>query len=300
MSAMKSILVTGAGGQLARTFKQLSGQYPDYRWRFANKIELDLSDEDQIAKKIADWAPEVVINCAAYTAVDDAEQNPELAYAVNSAGVKALAEACEEQSALFVHYSTDYVYHNDLNRPLTEEDPCQPKGVYACSKWAGEQQALRFCSRTAVLRTSWVFSPYGKNFVKTMLRLSQKMERLTVVDDQIGAPTATDVIVQATMKLIERFFENGKKEVHEIYNLSNSGVASWYDFACAVMELAGKDVKVVPIPGKDFPQAAPRPHYSLMSMEKIKGILKEEPPHWRKSLEKCLTELGEISKTQTN
>ncbi len=297
---MKSILVTGAGGQLARTFKQLSVQYPDYQWRFANRVELDLADEVQIEKKLAEWAPHIVINCAAYTAVDDAEENPELAYAVNSAGVKALAEACEEQSALLVHYSTDYVYHNHLNRPLVEEDPCQPKGVYACSKWAGEQQALRFCSRTVVLRTSWVFSPYGKNFVKTMLRLTEKMERLTVVDDQIGSPTATDVIVRATMELVERYFDSGKKDLSEIYNLSNTGVASWYDFACAVMELAERRVKVVPIPGKDFPQAAPRPHYSLMSMEKINRILKEETPHWRTSLEKCLKELGEISKTQTN
>jgi dTDP-4-dehydrorhamnose reductase len=297
---MKKVLVTGANGQLGKTFKALSGKITSLKWVFEEKKGLNIADFEETDRKIAQIAPDVVINCAAYTAVDQAESDREKAYEINSKAVENLARICQERSVFLVHYSTDYVYHNELNRPLRETDPCNPKGVYASSKWAGEMSALRLCKSTAVLRTSWVYSPYGKNFVKTMLELSEKMDEISVVEDQIGAPTNTEDLARATVEIIREYFNGDADSVTGVFNYSNSGVASWYDFAVAVFDLAGRDVKVKPIPTKAFPRPAPRPFFSVMCTEKARAIPSVKTPHWSQSLRKCLIELGEIAESQTN
>lgn len=232
-----------------------------------------------------------VINCAAYTAVDKAESEPDKAKRINVAGTKNLAQACTALGAALIHFSTDYVYHNRQNTPFKEGDPVQPKSVYARTKLAGERAAMRaHPGGVMVLRTSWVYAPAGHNFVNTMLRLGKERASVSVVADQIGTPTYAPDLALAVLQIIQQV-ERGivpKAKLSGIWHYSNEGVASWYDFAQAIFELKNLDCAVLPIETKDYPTPALRPPFSVLNKAKIKSAFGLEIPHWRESLERCL------------
>ncbi|MEO0338132.1 MAG: dTDP-4-dehydrorhamnose reductase [Bacteroidota bacterium] len=278
----QKILVTGAKGQIGQELQFLSTAFPSMEFIFTDKDELDLTLEDQVNTFFAEHQPNVCINCAAYTAVDKAETDIELCRKINKTAVSYLAQACKTQGTQLVHYSTDYVYHNTLNRPLLETDPTTPQGIYALTKLEGEQAATQ-CD-AIIIRTSWVYSSYGHNFVKTMLRLGRERDQLSIVYDQIGAPTYARDIAQATLQIIEQL-----EGPHAgIYNFSNTGIASWYDLAKAIFEIEGINCKVSPIPSSGYPTPAKRPHFSVLDNTKIKAAFELEIAHWRDSVQKCL------------
>ena len=284
------IFITGANGQLGREFRELERAHPAFQFTFAAREELDVTQETAIRKFFATPAFDYCINCAAYTAVDKAESEPEAAQLGNVDAVRWLAEACARQGTSLVHYSTDYVYHNQQNTPFKEEDPTTPQSVYARTKLAGEQAARAANPKTLILRTSWVYSAFGHNFVKTMLRLGKEREELNVVFDQVGTPTYARDLAQATLEMIRKV-EQGEvahNKLQGIYHYSDEGVCSWYDFALAVFELAGISCKVLPIETKDFPTAAARPPYSVLNKRKIKAAFGLELQHWREGLREMM------------
>ncbi|MFM9951694.1 MAG: dTDP-4-dehydrorhamnose reductase [Saprospiraceae bacterium] len=283
----KTILVTGAGGQLGQCLKQCAPDWPQFNFIFTDRGQLDIADKamtEAFFNKIA--TVDYCLNCAAYTAVDKAESEPKRAFAINRDGVAYLAEACRKRGVALIHFSTDYVYGGHSNRPLTEDDPVQPAGVYAQSKLEGERRALQINPLTTVIRTSWVYSEFGHNFLKTMLRLGRERSELNVVFDQVGTPTYAGDLALAVLTMIEAV-ESGKTSrdlLSGIYHYSNEGVASWYDFAEAIFELAGLVVKVHPIETKDFPTPAARPAFSVLNKAKIKAAFGLEIAHWRVAL----------------
>jgi dTDP-4-dehydrorhamnose reductase len=271
------ILVTGANGQVGKAL-QTKLNALSYECLFTDRDELDMRDEDAVRKTALDYRPDVVINCAAYTAVDRAENDIQACVEINQDAVRVLAEACNSVGARFIHLSTDYVYHNGKNRPLLEDDPVKPQSVYARTKLAGEQEAFQACAKTIVVRTSWVFGLEGHNFVRTMLRLAGEKDELRVVSDQIGAPTFADDIAAALIVVLE------KPELKPgVYNYACLGVGSWYDFAKAIMDVYGLSCQIEPITTADYPTPAPRPPYSVLNLEKSKqaGMVFR---HWRDAL----------------
>lgn len=288
-----TILITGANGQVGQCFRQLASQYPQWRFIFNDFPELDITDRKAVfsffksfPKGTLNWC----INCAAYTAVDKAESEPEKAKKINLSGAKNLAEACAAKGIPLVHLSTDYVYHNRQNTPFREDDPVSPKSVYARTKLAGDRAALRANPLTMIVRTSWVYSEFGSNFVKTMLRLGAERPELKVVFDQIGTPTYAPDLAGAILQVIQKI-ENKEKapgSAAGIWHYSNEGVTSWYDFAKAIFEIKNMTCRVIPIETKDFPTPAQRPPFSLLNKTKIKTAFGITIPHWRDSLVKCL------------
>lgn len=284
------MLITGAGGQLGRCFQQLAPAYPELKFLFATSSELDITNRRAVTaffkKNNITW----VLNCAAYTAVDKAESEPIRARAVNVTGAANLARACDETGARMVHFSTDYVFHNRQNTPFREDDVTSPKGVYARTKLAGEKVVHRLLPGGMVIRLSWVYADEGVNFKNTMLRLGKEREKLGVVFDQIGTPTYASDIVKVVLGLVQKV-EKGEIAAAKLagfWHYSNEGVCSWYDFACAVMELAGLKCHVLPIESREYPTPAPRPPFSVLNKGKIKAAFGMEIPHWRESLKKCL------------
>ncbi|MFZ4543934.1 MAG: dTDP-4-dehydrorhamnose reductase [Saprospiraceae bacterium] len=287
---MKSILVTGASGQLGQEFKALALKFPVYHFLFAGRSDIDLSNPVSMESYFHSHQIDICINCAAYTAVDKAETETEECIAINVDGVGFLAALCENQQIPLVHISTDYIYHSKQNRPYIESDIPNPQGVYAKTKYAGEHQALEKNHRAMVIRTSWVYSSFGNNFVKTMMRLGRERDDLNVVFDQIGTPTYAQDLALAVVSIIDRI-ECGSiswEEASGVYNYSNEGVASWYDFAKAIFDLTGIQCNLQPIRTEQFPTPAPRPAFSLMDKSLIKETFKLEIPYWRDSLEKML------------
>lgn len=282
----KKILVTGGSGQVGMALQSLEQVPWDVTFHFTSREELDITQEARVQEFFKVHQPDVCINCAAYTAVDKAEKEQEAAFLVNDQAVGFLAKACREYQSQFLHISSDYVYHNQLNRPLCEDDPCTPQSVYARSKLAGDQRALRINPQSLILRTAWVHSPWGDNFVKTMLRLGQQREQLQVVYDQIGAPTYAPDIAMALIELLTFSEAPGG-----VYHFANAGVSSWFDFAKAIFDIKKIDCQVQPIPSSGYPTPAPRPNYSLLDTQKIRNLLGIEIPHWRDSLQKCLGQL---------
>ena len=285
-----TILLTGANGQLGHCFRQLAPQYPDWQFIYVDIEELDITNDravvDFFHKNRIDWC----INCAAYAAVDKAESEPALARRVNVNGAKNLALACARQRIPFVHFSTDYVYHGRQNVPFRETDPVSPKGVYARTKLAGDRAALKANPLSMVIRTSWLYSLFGNNFLRTMLRLGAERPALNVVFDQAGTPTYAPDLAEAVLTIVRKV-ENKEVErasIAGIWHYSNEGVTSWYDFAKAIVELKKLPCRVNAIESKDFPTPVERPPYSVLNKAKIKAAFGLEIPHWRESLERAL------------
>ncbi|MEO1261545.1 MAG: dTDP-4-dehydrorhamnose reductase [Bacteroidota bacterium] len=290
----KAILVTGAKGQVGQEFQLLSKKYLNLDFTFVDLAELDITDMDAVRLFFEKNNFNYCINCAAYTAVDKAENHPDLAEKVNVKGVEYLAENCNKNKVHLFHLSTDYVYHSGKNQPFNEGDKPSPKGVYGKTKLAGDEVALRNNVNTTIIRTSWVYSTFGNNFVKTMIRLGTERDELKIIFDQIGTPTYARDIAKAIMNLIEKT-ENqdvNKGKLNGIFHFSNEGVASWYDFAKAIFEIKNIDCKIYPIETKDYPTPASRPHFSLLNKAKIKTVFGIEIPYWRDSLQACLREMS--------
>jgi dTDP-4-dehydrorhamnose reductase len=282
---MAHILITGANGQVGSEIDALSIQYPEFDLFFADRADLDITKEEEIARFLDRHPFQYLINAAAYTAVDKAETEPELARKVNTDGPRLLAKACRERDIALIHYSTDYVYHTEHNRPYKEDDFTAPKGVYAQTKLEGDLAVLENTDNGMIIRTSWVYSSFGHNFVKTMLRLGRERDQLRIVFDQIGSPTYARDLAKASLDIIQH---SKKEKLKGIYHYSNEGVCSWYDFALAIFEIAGIECIVRPIESKDYPTPAERPPFSVLNKGKMKEDFGLVIPHWRESLAKCI------------
>lgn len=300
----KSILVTGAKGQLGQSIQKISQVYAKYHFTFVDIEDLDLTSNVAIDQYFADKCFDIVVNCAAYTAVDQAESELELADKINHLAVKRLAQIAKEKNMRLIHISTDYVFNGQNYRPYIESDVTDPQNIYGTTKLKGEQAICEISPVGCIIRTSWVYSEFGNNFVKTMLRLGVDRDSLNVIFDQIGSPTyATDlakaiiaVIIsesKESRKILDCHVTNAPRNDNyfQIYNYSNEGVCSWYDFAKAIFELSDIECQVSPIETKDYPTPAKRPHYSLLNKSKIKNTFDIEIPYWLDSLKECLTEL---------
>jgi dTDP-4-dehydrorhamnose reductase len=289
---MTRILLIGSNGQVG---SELALLLPDSK-TLARPL-IDLTQPETLREPIREYQPEVIINAAAYTAVDRAESEPELAHAVNAIAPTVMAEEAQRLNATLIHLSTDYVFDGQKNTPYLETDPTNPMSAYGQSKLAGEIGVSKLCDRSLILRTAWVYGTYGKgNFVKTMLKLGGDRDQLRVVVDQVGSPTWARHLADTIVELLQQdTVESG------IYHVTNSGVTSWYDFAIAIFEEARAlgwvlNVQdVTPITTADYPTPAKRPAYSPLSGQKISGILGKHPPHWRQGLRQMLTHLSQNS-----
>ena len=288
----KSILVTGANGQLGSELRDLSRVYASDKFTFINRASVDFSDTQAIKEWFADKVFDVIINCAAYTAVDKAESEPDLARAINATAVATLAQIAKDKSSQLIHISTDYVFAGENFQPYTESDVTAPQSIYGLTKWEGEQAMLAINPlNSLIIRTSWVYSQYGNNFVKTMVRLGKERSELGVIFDQVGTPTYAKDLAQAILTIIHHSQDASPKST-EIYHFSNEGVCSWYDFATAIFELSGLNCTVKPIETVAYPTPAKRPHYSLLNKAKIKADYALTIPYWKDSLKTCLAALS--------
>ena len=288
MEKRKKILVTGANGQLGKEFRDLEKEFSQYEFLFLSREDLPIHHYELVRKTFDAFKPDYCINCAAYTAVDRAEQESDLAFIVNAESVGILAAVSAAHSTKFIHVSTDYVYGGDSAIPYKETDPTSPSSVYGASKKAGEDQAFKYNPEAIVIRTSWVYSYYGNNFVKTMMRLMKEKNEIAVVNDQKGSPTSATDLASFIMGVI------GYTSWHPgIYNFSNAGEITWYDFAVEIKNLLGTNCKVNPIPTSAYPTPAKRPAYSVMDKTKIKQVYGVEPNDWKQSLAVCMKRLVE-------
>jgi len=281
-----NILVTGCNGQLGSELRALSAHEKDMKFFFFDLPELDITDRAMVQRVCGEHAVDAIVNCAAYTAVDRAEDEPDAAYRVNRDGPEVLAEAAKERGALLVHVSTDYVFDGTSCTPYREDDPASPIGVYGISKWEGEESIRRVAPSYMIVRTSWLYSSFGNNFVKTMLRLGSEKEELKVVFDQIGTPTNAADFAAALISILER--HDSGRIYAGTYHYSNEGVCSWYDFAIAVMRARRLPCRVLPVGSEEYPTKAKRPHYSVLDKGKIKRDWNLEIPHWQDSLERMI------------
>lgn len=280
---MKKVLVTGAHGQLGNELNFVSSLLESHSFTFVSRQDLDISDEVAIRNLFAAHKFEVLINAAAYTAVDKAEADSDNAYKINRDAVGVLAAVCKEHGCKFIHISTDFVFEGNQAHPLKEDDAVNPTGVYGDSKLAGEELAIGNNPDTLIIRTSWVYSSFGNNFVKTILRLCKERESLNVVFDQVGTPTYARDLAQAIIDIIQQpDWKPG------IYHYSNEGVASWYDFAVAICDIAGLKTKLGPIESYQYPTPAVRPKYSVLNKKKFKDTFGIQVPYWRDSLVECM------------
>lgn len=290
---MKNILVTGAYGQLGNEVRILSANYPEYNFMFTDVDSLDICDKDELIDFVTGNDIRYIINCAAYTAVDKAEDDSELCEKINATAVKNLGLAAAEAGAGIIHVSTDYVFDGTSYRPYTEDMPTKPCSVYGKTKLKGEKNLLKVCPNAIVIRTAWLYSPFGNNFVKTMIKLGSERESLNVIFDQVGTPTYAEDLADAILKAMDQTIDTDHDK-GGIYHFSNEGVCSWYDFTIKIHEIAGiKTCKVNPIETKDYPTKAARPHYSVLNKSKIKQAFNITIPHWESSLKNCIKELSE-------
>jgi dTDP-4-dehydrorhamnose reductase len=282
-------LVTGSKGQLGSEISLIAPDYNFLSFIFIDKEEVDISDEKKLNDYLGQLKIDYVINCAAYTAVDLAEKEQEIAQKVNESSPLFLAKFCKQNKIRLIHISTDYVFDGESNRPINETSPTNPLSVYRGTKLAGEKCIQETLSNAYIIRTAWVYSVYGKNFVKTMLNLGKQKDQLSVIVDQMGTPTCARDLAN-TILLVIKNIEEGN-DVPGIYHYTNEGVTSWYDFAVAIFELASIDCKVNAIPSSAYPTPAKRLTFSVLDKSKIKQTFKLDIPHWRVSLSKTLKEL---------
>lgn len=283
-----NILVTGANGQLGNEMRALSAENLQHTYFFTDVQELDICNEGAVQAYVNDNEIDIIVNCAAYTAVDNAEDHPELCDRLNNIAPGYLARAAQGRGAAMIQVSTDYVFDGTAHTPYTEEEPTCPDSVYGSTKLAGEQNVLDCCERAMVIRTAWLYSIYGNNFVKTMIRLGKERESLGVIFDQIGTPTYANDLARAIYAAIN------KGVVRGVYHFSNEGVCSWYDFTVAIHRLAGiTSCKVKPLHTAEYPSKAARPPYSVLDKTKIKNTFDIEIPHWEESLKRCIALLND-------
>jgi len=284
------ILVTGANGQLGWELGQLSANYPAFEFIFCDRSQLDLSFPETFEKIIHTIAPDCIVNTAAYTAVDKSETEKDLSYTVNASAVQALAGICKNLAIPFITYSTDYVFDGEATAPYATSTKVDPVNYYGSTKAAGEKMAMEANKDAIVIRTSWVFSSHGNNFVKTMLRLMKERDQLNIVADQKGRPTYAKDLAFATMKMMEAI--NAGKIIKGIYHFANQGETSWFDFAATIKAIAGLDCILNPIETKDFPTPAKRPAYSVLDTSKIEHDLEIGIRHWEDALKDCMNLLS--------
>ena len=286
---MSSILVIGGNGQLGSEIKSLSMDYSGYYFQFIDIEDVDITDESQLKDFIGSRNFDVIINCAAYTAVDKAESEYKLANKVNHLAVGYLAKIAKENEIKLIHVSTDYVFDGTNYSPYVETDKVNPQSVYGLTKLKGEEIMSKINpSNSIIIRTSWVYSSFGNNFVKTMLRLGQEKERLNVVYDQIGTPTYAKDLAGCILDIVPDI----TNENVEFYHFSNEGVTSWYDFAQEIMKLSNLSCEILPIETTDYPTPANRPHYSVLNKKKIKETFGVKIPYWKDGLIRCLNEMN--------
>lgn len=279
-----NILVTGSKGQLGNEMRVLSAAHPKHVYFFTDVEELDITDRQAVSAFVTNHAIDLIVNCAAYTNVDKAEEDEVTALKINAEAVAILGS----QGVRVIHISTDYVFSGDEHLPCRETDPVAPRTVYGSTKYEGEKLLLASCPEAVILRTAWLYSSFGNNFVKTMIRLGKEKEQLGVVFDQIGTPTYAADLAQAIFTVIESpVWRPG------IYHFTNEGVCSWYDFALAIHELAGiKKCQVFPISSEEYIYRTPRPHYSVLDKSKFKKTFGVTIPHWLDGLKRCLEKLN--------
>ena len=278
---MKKILVTGANGQLGSELSVLSTKYSNYEWVFADRTQITLDDLEVLEKQLNDIRPEIILNCGAYTAVDKAESEKEIAFTVNYSAVELIAKYAFKNNIKLIHISTDYVFDGSSSIALSEEAQTNPINIYGASKRAGEVACLNENPNSIIIRTSWVYSKFGNNFVKTMQRLMKEKESINVVNDQIGSPTYAADLAQAMLDIIK-----SPNWIPGIYNYSNEGEISWYEFALSIKELGGYSCNVGGIPSASYPTPAKRPEFSLLDKKKIKTIYNLDVPDYKESLRK--------------
>lgn len=282
-------MVTGANGQLGKELQMCSKNNEQFNFIFATKNQLPIDDEQAVFSFFNTNTINFCINCAAYTAVDKAETEKEKAFLINATGVANVAKACAAHHTHLIHISTDYVFDGMASKPYHEADTTNPMSVYGASKLAGEKLALQNNPATIIIRTSWLFSSFGNNFVKTMLRLMSEKESIAVVDDQHGSPTYAADVAQAIMAIIKH------RPVHtanKIYHFSNQGITTWYQFALAIKEIIKSNCNIVPITTAQYPTAAKRPQYSVLDTVAVKKDFHLAVPHWKESLSKCIALLS--------
>lgn len=286
MSCKAKILVTGAKGQLGRELQSIVGS----GWCFTDVDELDICSKEAVEAYVTSNHIDTIVNCAAYTNVDRAEDEPQEAERINSDAVALLAEVARRHNIRLIHISTDYVYggtHYDT--PISEDAEPQPLGVYGATKLMGERAVVGSGCRHVIIRTAWLYSPYGKNFVSTILRLATERDTIRVVSDQIGSPTYAH-----DLALVIRDISEGRIVAEGLYHYTNEGATSWYEFACAIVNIAGLECKVEACTTAEYGAKAPRPAYSVLSKAKISSVLEDEIPQWRVSLERCIKRITEL------
>lgn len=283
---MKNILVTGGNGQLGSSLRKIADHYPQYAFLFTDVDTLDITDASAVEAFVSQNHIAYILNCAAFTAVDKAEDNEPLCLRINRDAVKNLADAARKFGAKVIHISTDYVFDGTSCVPYVETNPTCPVSVYGRTKLEGELALFETCPSSIVIRTAWLYSEYGNNFVKTMLRLGRERDEIRVVFDQIGTPTYATDLALAMMRVIE--YDEKKLWVPGIYHFSDEGVCSWYDFTVKILQMAGLHTRVLPIETKDYPSKATRPHYSVLNKAKIKRTFGLLIPHWEQSLKECI------------
>ena len=284
---MKRILITGANGQLGNEMRVLSEEYPEHTYFFTDVAELDICNEQAVMDFVKANGIHTIVNCAAYTVVDNAEDHVEFCTRLNADAVGYLAKSAEANGAEFIQISTDYVFDGTAHVPYQETDPTCPESVYGSTKLEGERNALAYCSRAMVIRTAWLYSTFGNNFVKTMIRLGKERDTLGVIFDQIGTPTYARDLARVIFEAIRQGVVPG------VYHFSDEGVCSWYDFAKTIHRLAGiTNCKVKPLHTSEYPTKARRPHYSVLDKSKIKATYDLEVPYWEDSLKECINTMS--------